>query len=82
MPGFNVDAVALISMATLTIMWFGRLEYRVITSEKDRSQLWKKCKDMETKHDSLDEKVVTQLTSIRESLARIEGRLYDPKPRK
>jgi hypothetical protein len=82
MPNIDVDLMALISGAVISIMWFGALEYRVKASEKDRILLWKKLEDMSEKHDALDTKVMDQLMSIRESLARLEGLFMKSSTRK
>lgn len=41
--------------------------------EKSQAAMDKKVDTLQVKHDSLDSKIVEQLTDVRESLARIEG---------
>lgn len=50
------------------IVWLVRLEGKATNSEKQLDAL-------QIKHESLDSKVVEQLSDVRESLARIEGAL-------
>lgn len=50
------------------IVWLIRLEGRVNYNEK-------MLVNLESKHSALDEKIMSQLSQVRESLARIEGRL-------
>lgn len=57
------------------IVWLVRLEGRINAFEKQIDELKHRISSMEIKHDALDSKVVEQLASVRESLARIEGAL-------
>ena len=52
-----------------------RLEGKVIMGEKQVSIAQKEIDTLLVKHEALDSKVVEQLASVRESLARIEGAL-------
>jgi hypothetical protein len=57
------------------IVWLVRLEGRISQVDKDVVGLDKHLSELAAKHDSLDSKVVEQLSDVRESLARIEGAL-------
>jgi hypothetical protein len=57
----------LISVVGL-IAWLVRLESQVQAMRVEHEQL-------KTRHEALDSKVMEQLTQVRESLARIEGKL-------
>lgn len=57
------------------IVWLVRLEGKVLMGEKQVSIAQKEIDTLLVKHEALDSKVVEQLASVRESLARIEGAL-------
>lgn len=57
------------------IVWLVRLEGRASHSKELIIDCQKDIAEMRIKHESLDSKVVEQLSQVRESLARIEGRL-------
>ncbi|OPZ24513.1 MAG: hypothetical protein BWZ03_00146 [bacterium ADurb.BinA186] len=57
------------------LVWLVRLEGRVNHGETNQASLKERVDILQTKHDSLDSKLVAQLSDVRESLARIEGRL-------
>lgn len=57
------------------VVWLVRLEGKALQSEKQLDAL-------QIKHESLDSKVVEQLSDVRESLARIEGALSIPSIKK
>lgn len=63
-----------LSLLGLTV-WAVRLEGRVNQGERDHQATLETVKVLGAKHDALDSKVVEQLASVRESLARIEGAL-------
>jgi hypothetical protein len=75
MPDIHLDLVALILAAIFGVMSHATLKAKLNSLEEDRKILWKKVEGIIEKHDALDEKIVSQLTSIRESLARMEGRM-------
>lgn len=81
-----IDAWPLILTFGGLIAWGVRLETKT-GSQREHSKSWanqlkkdldrieKRQDEMELKHNALDQKVVEQLTEVRESLARIEGAL-------
>jgi hypothetical protein len=60
---------------TGAVVWMVRLEGKVNNNEKSVDNAQKDIDALRIKHESLDSKVVQELITIRESLARIEGRL-------
>ena len=63
-----VEAWPIVAALIGLIVWLVRLEGKASSTEKQVDALW-------IKHEGLDSKVVEQLASVRESLARIEGSL-------
>lgn len=57
------------------IVWSVRVEANAKADSKRLDALEKAFVIMQEKHDGLDDKIVGELTRIRESLARLEGRL-------
>ncbi len=55
------------------VIWAVRLEGRVNQNDDKQDVSDKRIEALSMKHDLLDSKVVEQLASVRESLARIEG---------
>ena len=71
----QIDLFQVLVTCVFFILWLGRLEFMSGQNKKDIALLWEK-------HDNLSEKlseemkgVMTQLSAINTSLARIEGRL-------
>ena len=57
------------------IVWLVRLEGRVNQVDRDYRAIEKRVDALTIKHEELDSKLVGQLADVRESLARIEGKL-------
>lgn len=57
------------------VVWLVRLEGKLYSSIQANNQTQKDVDDLRNRHHDLDARVVRELTHIRESLARIEGRL-------
>jgi len=57
------------------LIWLLRLEGRINHAEIMNGALARDLEHLHGKHEALDNKVVESLSQIRESLARIEGRL-------
>lgn len=62
-------------------VWLVRLEGKQLLIEKQVAICQKEVDSLQIKHEALDSKVVEQLASVRESLARIEGALGVSKER-
>ena len=62
--GIDIDVLAIISGFIMTIVWLVRLEAKVLSIEADKNSLTMKL-----------DAVQTTLTTISNSLARLEGRL-------
>ena len=58
-----------------SVVWLVRLEGKVKAQEHLTAQLENSISLLREKHENLDSKIVGELTRIRESLARLEGRL-------
>lgn len=70
-----INVWPLIAALVGLVVWLVRLEGKALNSEKQLDAL-------QIKHESLDSKVVEQLSDVRESLARIEGALSIPSIKK
>lgn len=57
------------------VVWLVRLEGKTKENETANMRTQKDIDELRIRHESLDSKVVEQLSSVRESLARIEGAL-------
>lgn len=57
------------------VVWLVRLEGKTKENETTNMRTQKDIDELRIRHESLDSKVVEQLSSVRESLARIEGAL-------
>lgn len=65
-----------IGLAVLgVVIWLVRLEGKVKSNEDANDRTQKDVDTLRVKHESLDSKIVEELGRIRESLARLEGRL-------
>jgi len=64
-----------LSAAIGVTVWLVRLEGKHLVLEKQIVVCQKEVDLLQIKHEALDSKVVEQLASVRESLARIEGAL-------
>ena len=65
---------AIIAVIAL-IVWLVRLEGKLSHIERLANEAQKDVDVLRTKHEGLDNKIVEQLGAVRESLARLEGRL-------
>lgn len=65
----------IVTVAIAFIVWLVRLEGKISYIEKSGIETQKDVDDLRAKHDALDIKIVEQLARIRESLARLEGKL-------
>lgn len=59
------------------VVWFVRLEGKVKSLERENQLLSDTVKAVQTSHNDLALKLSEQLGSIKEALARIEGRMGD-----
>lgn len=57
------------------VVWLVRLEGKVLANERANVETQKDVDALRIEHNSLNHQTVKQLSEIRESLARIEGRL-------
>jgi hypothetical protein len=73
----NIDLIALFIAGLGALIWLIRLEGRVNQVERYVEVLNTAIKAVESSHNQLALKVVEDLGKIRESLARIEGRISD-----
>lgn len=72
----HLEAVlVLISLSVAGIAWLVRLEYLGKTNARDIEKLNLRVIAQEVKHEALDSRVMDQLTEIKISLAKIEGKL-------
>lgn len=69
------DLWPFISAGIAGIVWLVRIEGKHLVLEKQIVVCQKEVDSLQIKHEALDSKVVEQLASVRESLARIEGAL-------
>lgn len=69
------SAYPLIASLIALVVWSIRLEGKVKAIEQANERTQKDIDALRVKHEALDSKVIEQLTQIRESLGRIEGRL-------
>lgn len=64
-----------VTMAVIAIAWMVRLEYLGKTNQRDIEELKILNATQAAKHDALDSRMMDQLTEIKISLAKIEGKL-------
>lgn len=57
------------------VVWLLRLEGKVKYQEREIDVLEKQVANLEVKHTNLDVKIVSELSEVKQALARIEGRL-------
>lgn len=69
------DWIEVISIAVLGLIWLVRLEGKVKYIQDANKETQKDVDELRVKHEALDSKIVEQLAQIRESLARLEGKL-------
>lgn len=69
------DLWPFISAGIAGIVWLVRIEGKHLVLEKQIVVCQKEVDSLHIKHEALDCKVMEQLASVRESLARIEGAL-------
>lgn len=74
----TIDYVALGSALIGSIIWFARLEGRIKNNEMCADSIEKQLDLLRVKHEALDNRVLEELSRVRESLARIEGSLQVP----
>jgi hypothetical protein len=70
----NIDISQLIGGLICAIVWFVRLEGKVLAEQEKNKELFSKIAKVEEKHDALDNRIVEKLSYIERSLARLEGR--------
>ena len=61
------------------VVWLVRLEGRINANDNSITQAQKDVDTLRVKHEALDSEMMKELSRIRESLARIEGRLLADK---
>ncbi len=71
-PSEYIQAVLAVITA---IVWLVRLEGKIAANQKANSETQKDVDELRHKHEGLDSKIIEQLGAVRESLARLEGRL-------
>jgi len=67
--------VEVIGVVVAFIVWLVRLEGKLSYIEKSGNETQKDVDELRIRHEALDVKIVEQLARIRESLARLEGKL-------
>jgi len=72
---FTIPLIWVLGLGAGYVAWLFRLEFRVKRSEERHVEFLNALTALTVKHESLDSKVIEELSRIRESLARIEGRL-------
>lgn len=73
--GVASEIVQVLVVAVGTVIWLIRLEGRVDAATRANVETQKDIDDLRVRHENLDTKIVEQLTQVRESLARLEGKL-------
>lgn len=74
MISVSVELVSIVSGSVVVIFWLAGLSFAAKRNTKDIEILW-------AKHDNLAEEIRASMSEVKSSLARIEGRLGDPKDR-
>lgn len=69
------DWVEIGAVVVGVVIWLVRLEGKVSAVDKANTETQKDVDELRTKHEALDSKIIEQLAQIRESLARLEGKL-------
>ena len=64
-----------LAAAVAAIVWLVRLEGKIAQNKQLVDAAQKDVDELRTRHESLDSKIVEQLSQVRESLARLEGAL-------
>ena len=72
---FSVDAFQVIIASIALIVWLVRLEGKIAYTDRLANEAQKDVDDLRSRHEGLDSKIIAQLGAVRESLARLEGRL-------
>lgn len=67
--------VELILAVVAGIVWLVRLEGRVRHVDEKQRETQNDVADLRTRHETLDSRIVYELASLKESVARIEGYL-------
>lgn len=75
MPLNLVEYLEVILAVIALIVWLVRLEGKISQVQRLADEAQKDVDVLRTKHEGLDNKIVEQLGAVRESLARLEGRL-------
>lgn len=78
----NFDYVGIGSALVGVIVWFARLESRIKNLESMLLVMEKQLDLLRVKHEALDNRVLEELSRVRESLARIEGLMGVPNNKK
>lgn len=72
----SLEALATLGGGALTfIIWLVRLEGRLKQNERDITENAKDIDILRARHEDLDSRVLKELMEVKQSLARIEGRL-------
>lgn len=72
----TLEMIATLGGGALTfIIWLVRLEGRMKQNEKDIFENAKDIDILRARHEDLDSRVLKELMEVKQSLARIEGRL-------
>lgn len=69
------DYLQIVLAALALVVWLVRLEGKIAFAERLAVDVQKDVDVLRTKHEGLDSKIIDQLGAVRESLARLEGRL-------
>jgi len=76
MPALSiVEYMEMVVVAIGLVVWLVRLEGKIMQVQRLADEAQKDIDVLRVKHEGLDTKIVEQLGQVRESLARLEGRL-------
>jgi hypothetical protein len=59
----------------LAVIWLIRLEGKFFFLQRMQDEMSSEIKELRTKHEALDSKIVEKLSNVEKTLAKIEGRL-------
>lgn len=69
------ELLTVVGALSIALIWLIRLEGKVAFTEKMQAEQSGEVKELRTKHEQLDSKIVEKLSNVEKSLAKIEGRL-------
>ena len=72
--GFG-ELITIVGSIVLFTVWFIRLEGKIYNVETRQDDQNDSLKELRTKHEALDNKIVEKLSNVERSLAKIEGQL-------